>query len=94
MKFKTKILHFKKQQILLLDFLQDPGNDTELTMVQKVKLAGEVYALQFTIERLERMPISEANRDCFELPMHFTSALVKPRIKKQPLKEVIGPWMQ
>lgn len=91
MNYLKKIQELKATQLLLVSFLEDPGKDG-LTMPQKIKLCGEITAMQIKIARIERLPMIAAKKEVYEWPMQITSGMVKPQKEKKSLIKIDRTW--
>ena len=91
MNYLKKIQQLKHHQQLLISFLEDPGADG-LINPQKVKLCGEITAMQMKIARLERMPLAQAKKEVYEWPMQVVSPSVKPKTPKKKLLKTESTW--
>ena len=94
MKYRYKVLEYRRQQRAYIDYLDNHKGET-LSIAKKVKLCSEIGRLQFNIDRIEAMPFSDVEKHVQEADMHFVSALVKPKIKKEkPIPYTFSTWKQ
>ncbi len=64
MKYRYKILEYKRLQKGYIDYLEALGD--ELTFPEKIDLCGEITRLQMNIERIEAMTYTDVNKESLD----------------------------
>ncbi len=91
MKFRYKILEYKRLQKGYLDYLEAPG-DEPLTIDQKLKLCGEITRLQMNIDRIAAMTYTDVERDSLDYPIEIPSRLIRPRKPVNKMPKIDSTW--
>ncbi len=91
MKLKTKILEYKKLQILYLDYFFDAK--LSLTFSEQTKLCKEVSRLQAHIDRIGNMPYKDTKKEVLEYTIKISSKFpITRNYKSKKVPYIFSTW--